>query len=150
MRWRVTATGEIAFATQMESDEGWSVVDLTIYIVLFVQLAMRWGGEIGYFGEARLFAILSVAGLPLSRSKKTGTYLVGFNPGIRTDGFAIASSAILQSPNSTTSGSTDIKVNYLTSTTVLSVVLTLLNRLIRSLGHAVVERELEQDVRTLL
>jgi len=44
MRWRVTATGEIAFATQMESDEGWSVVDLTIYIVLFVQLAMRWGG----------------------------------------------------------------------------------------------------------
>jgi hypothetical protein len=46
-RWRASATGDLGHATQMRYSsagisDAWSIVDLALYILLFIKLARGW------------------------------------------------------------------------------------------------------------
>jgi hypothetical protein len=146
-RWRITGAGDIGYATQINyRSEGiqnvWSVVDLACSIILFNRLAMKWWESIGYFGDGYFFAQLSVSSLDVLRHSQHGYYIHAFDPtftpfphakrlDIRKDAISIASSpgnyAIAEG-----------KVTYSPDDSQLPRITTsILNKLLRSLGHTV-------------
>jgi len=157
-RWRITGEGGIAHGTQVKSQHGtdkafWSVVDLAIHTILFVRLSVRWWETIGYFGEGRLYAQLSVSGLEALR-RADGTFTCAFDPRYqptaRWAGGTIRADAILVSGQPRSSANAEIKVNYFSANTDLARTTTsLLNLLLRSLGHAVNWKELEDSIQLL-
>jgi hypothetical protein len=67
MRWRITAEGEIAHATQIRSvrHHAWSVVDLCGFLLLFLKLSSTWWEEKGYFGDGVILVDIATDSLPI-------------------------------------------------------------------------------------
>jgi len=157
-RWRVTGDGALGHAAQMaykdQQKAVWSVVDLALYVILFLRLGMRWWKVIGYFGEGDLYAQVSVPGLGLLRSDASGAFGHCFDPTYelgsgRTCG-AIRPDAILVSGRPRVRADAEVKLTYFTATEDLPRLTTsLLNLLLRSLGHAAIWGPLEDSVRRL-
>lgn len=154
-RWRITDAGDIAHATQMKCNwpDGkakWSVVDLAIHMILFIKLGVQWWDLIGYFGEGQIGVHLSVHNLDLARSND-GTFMRGFDPRHQSGPVkTISSDAILASSRPHPSASARLKLNYFSANThLVRTTTSLLNSLLRSLGHAAVWERLEEGVRLL-
>jgi hypothetical protein len=157
-RWRVTGDGAVGHATQMAyrgPKKGvWSAVDLAVYIILSLRLGMQWWKAIRYFGEGDLFAQLSVGGLGLARGDASGTFVSCFDPRYeptsRGARGSIRPDAILVSGRPRVRADAEIKLTYFTATEDLPRLTTsLLNLLVRSLGHAAIWGPLEDSVRLL-
>jgi hypothetical protein len=157
-RWRVTGDGGIGQSTQMKYQDPqkavWSVVDLAVYVILFLRLSIRWWKEIGYFGEGHLYAQLSVRGSDLLRDDASGNFGRFFDPRYeQTSGptrETIRPDAILLSGGAQNHAKAEIKLTYFTAIEGLARLTTsLLNLLLRSLGHAVLWQPLEESIRLL-
>lgn len=161
-RWRVLSTGELAFGTQVRASPvgnekpGWSVVDVADYIILFVELCMRWWEYIGYFGDGYLHAQLNVTGLTLMRSPTPSYYYIAaFDPRFRPIPSemrpSIRSDAIQVSHSQVDAADAEVKVAYFTGSDKLPWLTTsLLNQLLRSLGHAVLWDNLQSSIGSLV
>jgi len=159
-RWRVTSTGDIGHGTQMKCESqgteiAWSVVDLARYIILFTRLSMKWWELIRYFGEGHFHVQLNVPGLTMQRAPG-GYYTHCFDPTYsphrraRSD-VAIRSDAILASATPGTSANAETKVHYFSSNENLPRITTsVLNQLLRSLGHAVLWDSLQKSIQHLV
>jgi hypothetical protein len=157
-RWRVISDGAIGHSTQMAYTDPqkavWSVVDLAVYIILFLRLGMRWWRTLGYFGEGNLYAQLSVRGLRLLQSESSGTFGRCFDPTYESTSRSLRETiqrdAVLVSGRPREQGRTEIKLTYFTATDDIPRLATsLLNSLLRSLGHAAVWEPLQQSIRLL-
>ena len=145
MKWVVTNLGDVGFATQMDAGEkDWSVVDVTHYVVLLTRVAIAWWEFLGFFGEGHFYVQLNVPGLTLCRVKE-GYYIQRFNTSSdRLQPRDIRKDAITLGTIPGNAATAEIKLNYFSSLNSLSVLTTsILNQLLRSLGHAV-DRELLQ------
>jgi len=158
-RWRITSTGEYAYATQMEYSEGsgskaWSVVDLAIQSILFLRGATRWWETISFFGDGRLYAQLNLDGLQLLQSPISGNYPHAVNLAYKAEVdqnvLKLARDTIVRSVAPKSSASADVGLNYFSgSSDLATVAASLLNKLLRSLGHAVVVKRLEEITKSL-
>lgn len=141
-RWRITDAGALGHATQMENGADarklWSVVDLAIYLILFLRLSARWSEAIGYFGDRRLHVQLQVPELSLQTGPE-GYYTVSVNlaqhtrfaPSIRKDALVLA-------PFPRRAAVAEVSLPYFTAEEKVDrTVTSVLNQLLRSLGHAV-------------
>ncbi len=153
--WHATGDGALGHGTQMAYKDPqkavWSVVDLAMYVILFLKLGMRWWKAVGYFGEGSLYTQLSVRGLTLLRNDASGTFGSCFDPTYEVNSGparkTIRPDSILVSGRSGESANAEIKVNYFIATEGLPRLATsLLNTLLRSLGHAAVWGPLEESV----
>jgi hypothetical protein len=158
-RWRVTQDGGIAHATEMQyrgepNRPLWSVFDLALYLVLFVKLMACWWKTVGYFGEGHLQAQLRVQGLQILPSRPDGYFEPIFDPTSIYSGPkvpTISAEAIEVSTPSTDSASAEGKFNYFSAKQDLARLATsVLNQLLRSLGHSVSSRKLEHDVQRII
>jgi hypothetical protein len=159
-RWRITSTGDIAHGTQMRCDfrgthKAWSVVDLARSIILFAKLSMKWWQSIRYFGEGHLHVQLHVPDLTMQRTS-AGHYTHCFDPTYsprrpaRSD-LGIRADAILASASPGTLASAETKVHYFSSTDNLPRITTsVLNQLLRCLGHAVLWEPLQASVQHMV
>jgi len=66
-RWRITNRLDVAHATQVKTDDNWSLVDAVMYTILLLKVGAAWWKELGYFGDGILFAELNVDALRLHR-----------------------------------------------------------------------------------
>jgi hypothetical protein len=151
-RWRVTGLGDIGFATQMAcTSKFWSVVDLAHYIILFVKLAIRWWEFIGFLGDCRFFVQLNIPGLDFLRAPE-GYYIQGFdasNVPLRAKR-DLRKDAILLGTMPGNAANAEIKLNYFSAQESLSKLTTsLLNQLLRSLGHVVDTDILEESIASM-
>jgi len=160
-RWRIMSAGEIGHATQVRyqlpgtGQYSWSVVDVARYLILFMQLSMKWWEANRYFGGGYLFAQLNVPRLALLRHPSDGYFIEAFDvlhrhsapfsrPSIRKD-------AILPSPSPGTGSDAMAKVEYFTTTQKLPRLTTsLLNQLLRPLGYAVVWDLLQGSIASMV
>lgn len=159
-RWRIMSTGEIGHATQVKyqlpgtAQHGWSVVDVARYIVLFLQLSMKWWQGLGYFSGGYLYAQLNVPGLSLLRSPDgyfIGVFDVLYRPGPSYIRPSIRKDAILESPSPGTGSDAVAKVDYFTTNqNVARLTTSLLNQLLRPLGYAVVWDLLQGNIDSLV
>lgn len=155
-RWRVTGTADIGHATQMLMMQDvrvvWSAVDLARYVVLFTRLAMKWWESIGYFGDGRLHAELSVPALVLRDS--SGNYTQAFDPTSSREVPArtsIVSHAIFAPAAPRTRASAEIAVNYFSGNADrLRITTSVLNQLLRSLGYGVLWTALQNSIQALV
>jgi hypothetical protein len=158
-RWRITSGGEFAYATQMRYPQVgekyvWSVVDLAIHSILFISASARWWEAIRFYGDGRLYAQLNVDGVELLQSPDSGAYTHAVNPAYKIDIgqnlLALARDVIVRSVSARSSAAAEVGLNYFSVTAELSAVAgSLLNSLVRSLGHAVVLKRLEEIVQDL-
>jgi len=159
-RWRIMASGDIGHATQIRhSSESaknvWSVVDVARSIILFNELAMKWWEDIGYFGEGFLHAQLSTDGMDVLRHPQHGYFIQAFDPtftpmsqpkrsDIRKDAISLA----------TLPGNyvyAEAKVTYSRDEHQLArITTTILNQLLRSLGHIARKSLLQNSIESLL
>jgi hypothetical protein len=170
-RWRITAMGDIGHATQMKSPSlatekaCWSVVDLADYIILFARLNMKWWEYIGYLGEGQLHVHLHVPDLDVRRSPDghfTGAFDPKYHPGVSVldpkyvpepdiHRLSIPSDAILLSPSAVDVGGATIHTSYFTESESLPRLTTsVLNQLLRSLGHVVIWDRLQRSIERLV
>src|SRR5207302_324618 len=106
------------------------------------------------FGEGQLHAQLSVRGLDLVR-RSDGTYIRGFDPRYEPDPAytspTISADAILATARPQVTAGANVKVNYFSAKDrVARITTSLLNSLLRCLGHAVLSDRLEERVQRLL
>jgi len=159
-RWRITSTGDIGHGTQMKCEPGgtekaWSVVDLARSIILFARLSMGWWQSIGYFGEGHLHVQLNVPGLTMQRAP-AGYYThcidLTYSPRRPArSNVSIRSDAILASASPGTSANAETRVHYFSSNENLPRITTsVLNQLLRSLGHAVLWEPLQGSIQHLV
>jgi hypothetical protein len=159
-RWRIVASGDIGHATQINyRSEGvqnvWSVVDLAYSIILFNKLVMKWWEAIGYFGEGFLHAQLSSDALNVLRHPVDGYFIGAFDPtftptsrpkrsDIRKDAISLATS-----PGNYAVA--EAKVTYSPDESQLArIVTSILNQLLRSLGHVARKSLLRSSIESLL
>ena len=146
-RWRITATGDLAHATQINyCSEGiqnvWSIVDLAVSLNLFHRMALKWWESIGYFGEAYFHAHIMVDKLSVLRDPKHGYYIHAFDstytPASRRARRDIRKDAILLSNSPGNAANAEAKVTYSSDEKdLVRITTSLLNQLLRSLGHTV-------------
>jgi hypothetical protein len=159
-RWRIVATGDLGHATQVNyRSEGiqnvWSIVDLTYSLILFHRMAMKWWEFIGYFGEGYLHAHLMVDALNVLREPKHGYYLHAFDPSYTPDSrgkrLDIRRDAILLNSSPGNSSNAEGKVAYASDEKDLPRIITsILNQLLRSLGHTVRRSLLQSSIQSMI
>jgi hypothetical protein len=141
-RWRITGAGDIGLGTQVKRPDKdvWSIVDLADCIASFVKLVSAWWEFTGYFGEGRFFCQLSVPGVP-PRSHPQHHYYIhdfGFGDSLTAEIHVIPRDAIRLSASPRMKASAEAEFSYLSGSEALPRLATLvLNQLLRSLGHAV-------------
>jgi len=147
-RWRVTNRLEIAHATQIKDGDGWSLTDVVMYAVLLLRIGATWWRAWNYFGDGILLAELNVPELWL-RQGKAGQFIPLFNPagGDR----AMGPQDLVVHQRQRDQAKSSIVVN---SATILNnipeVVTSIMNPLLRSLGHGVSWKEFENGVRIIV
>jgi len=160
-KWRVTRDGDIGHATQMTCGSvgpkgEWSVVDLATYIVLFMRLATAWWAFNSYFGNGHLFAQLNVPGLEVLRHPKDGYFIMGFDaaasprPSIHKPSLEKHAIRCAVQPSSGTAiAECDVSC-FGDESSRVTVVSSILNQLLRSLGHGADLKALRDHVDRLL
>jgi len=153
MRWRISNSGGVGFASQMDHGRKfWSVVDVAHYIILLVKLTMKWWEFIRYFGDGRLQAQLNIPGLTVLQAEE-GYYIQSFDPcpTPRVVPRDIRKDAIVLGALPGNAANAETTLNYFSGKEGLSkLTVSLLNQLLRSLGHAVVWNLLEASVDSLV
>jgi hypothetical protein len=145
-RWRISNGLEIAHSTQIKEEAQWSLVDVVFYTMLLVRIGAKWWESLNYFGDGVLCAELKVSDLQL-RQGSAGQFLKLFGPaqgdhGIRADTLMLN----VQRPEATAY----VRVNFTSMRENLPhTVTSLMNILLRSLGHSVLWAEFEDDMRIL-
>jgi hypothetical protein len=147
-RWRITSTLEVAHSTQIREDEKWSLVDVVPYTALLLTVGAKWWESLRYFGDGVLCADLSVPNLQLARGS-AGQFLGQFSP-VRGD-FGIRAETLAMEMQQRPTARAYVAVNFSTMRDDLPrTVTSLMNTLLRSLGHAVLWAEFEDNMRVLL
>ena len=145
-RWRITNELDVAHATQIGDASNWSLVDAVMYSILMIKLGAECWREFNYFGDGILSAELKIAGLQLSRGSQE-QFLKLFGPisgdwGMRGD--------VLKENAQRSEAWAYVRI---TSARLLEdiprLVTSIMNPLLRSLGHAVVWTEFEENVRVM-
>lgn len=146
-RWRITSNLDVAHVTQIGEDGQWSIMDVVSYIALLLTIGGIWWKSLGYYGEGILFAELSVGSLRL-RQGRQGEFQGLFNPW--KGDYAIGGDTVLVSANPKDQAMTIVKVDFASMhENFPSVVTSLMNGLLRSLGHAVIVEEFEKSLRII-
>jgi uncharacterized tellurite resistance protein B-like protein len=146
-RWRITEHLDFAHATQVKDDNSWSLLDIVVYTILLLRVAGKWWKTFNYFGDGILFADLSVGTLQPMRGK-SGQFLKLFGPG--EGDFAMRADVLMVHPQQRTESQAYIGVNSATIIDNIPLIVTsLMNPLLRSLGHAVLWAEFEDNVRVI-
>ena len=143
-RWRITNRLDVAHATQVEVEDQWSLVDIVMYTILLLKVGARWWSALGYFGDGILFAEMSVGALKIRRGA-AGQFMKLFGPAEGDP--AMAADVLVVDPQRGASQAY-VPVN---SATLLDniphIVSSIMNPLLRSLGHGVVSGKFEDSVR---
>jgi schlafen family protein len=148
-RWRITNQLDIAHATQINDATEWSLVDIVIYTILLLKLGAKWWKTFNYFGDGILSAELNVRSLHLHRGN-ANQFLSLFNPG--EGEFGMRSGVLVLAEHAQrTESQAYVQIN---SATMLDdiprIVTSIMNTLLRSLGHAVLWSEFEDNVRVMV
>jgi len=147
-RWRVTNRLDIAHATQVKADNKWSLVDTVMYIVLLLKVGAAWWKALGYFGDGILFAELNVDALQLQRGA-ADQFMKLFGPA--EGDYAMGADVLVVHPQQRGESRAYVPVNSATLLDSIPLIVTsLMNPLLRSLGHGVVWREFEDTVRIIV
>ncbi len=152
MRWRITAEGQIAHATQIRSEHehAWSIVDMCDFLHLFLTLSSAWWEESGYFGDGVIFVDICTDSLPISHISQ-GAFGRLLNPcgGSRDSGY-ISSDAIHLSPTGRSRADASQRLSpVLVREAAIPTVISLSNTLLRNLGHLVDWQILDRDLQSL-
>jgi len=146
-RWRITDRLQIAHATQIKEGNQWSLLDVVVYTILFLRVAAHWWKMFNYSGNGILFADLSVPSLELARGA-SGQFLKLFGPG--AGDFAMRPDVLLVHTQQRPKTRAYIDVNSATMLDSIPLMVTsIMNLLLRSLGHAVLWAEFEDNVRVI-
>lgn len=146
-RWRITSNLDVAHATQIAEDGQWSIMDVVSYVALLLTIGGSWWRSVGYYGDGILSAELSVQALKL-REGRQGEFAGLFNPW--EGDYAIGPDAVMVGSNVRDEANADVRINFASMYGDFPyVVTTLLNGLLRSLGHAVVLSEFEKSLRII-
>jgi len=147
-RWRISQASEVAHSIQIKQDEKWSLVDVVFYIVLLLRITAEWWESLNYFGDGLLCADLKVDDLPLARGS-SGQFLTLFDPA--GGGFGIRQQSINVHAQQRREAQAYDKVNFSSMReNVPQIVTSLMNVLVRSLGHNLFCTEFEDDLRAIL
>jgi hypothetical protein len=146
-RWRITSNLGIAHVTQIAEDGQWSIMDVVSYVALLLTIGGSWWKSLGYYGEGILFAELSISNLQL-REGSRGQFQGLFDPW--KGGHGIEGDAVLVNKTSKDQASSIVKINSASMHENFPyVVTTVMNGLLRSLGHAVIVAEFEKSLRVI-
>lgn len=146
-RWQITNRLDFAQATQIKHDNQWSLVDIVMYATLLIVSGSQWWRTFNYFGDGILLGELNVNGLFLARgASEQFIKLFGWaegDYGLRSEVLHVHQ----QRPNS----QAYVRLNAATMIDTLPrIVTSLMNPLLRGLGHAVMWDEFEDDLRVIL
>jgi hypothetical protein len=151
MRWRITADGRIAHATQIARDNSWSAVDLCDFLFLFLKLSSEWWQYNGYFGDGTVFADMATNNVPISQNTHHGAFGRELNPRDASRDLGWISGDAIRL--STLSRSRAQASQHLSPVTMLEAaiptVISLTNALLRNLGHLVDSQSLDRNLRSL-
>ncbi len=146
-RWRITDQLDIAHSTQINDGTMWSLVDVVMYTILLLKVGAVWWKALSYFGDGILSAELNVRGLGLCRGN-SNQFMPLFNPGGGDSGMR---ADVLQEHAQREESRAYIQVN---SATMLDdiprLVTTIMNPLLRTLGHAILWPEFEENLRVIV
>jgi hypothetical protein len=153
-RWRLTDRADVGFITQtkfpLPGTQGhWSLYDLAADLIAIAKMAKEFWQSTGYYGGFRLEAELQVRNLELSASSD------GFHPLYyqrlgRVVSFPLQRNmlAIVENPHSTGDASADFSYEDL-NLCLDDIAASVLNELLRSLGHGPEIEKLKGAVRSL-
>lgn len=145
-RWRITSELDVAHASQIRVGSEWSLVDIVMYAILMLRLGGTWWREFSYFGDGILSAELNVEELRVHRGAQR-QFLTLFGPisgdwGMRGE---------ILKENLQRRGA--IAYTRVSAATMLDdvprLVTSIMNHLLRAVGHAVLWTEFEDDVRII-
>jgi hypothetical protein len=146
-RWRTTDDLVVAHATQLNEDSKWSLLDVVMYSILLLKIAAQWWTSFNYFGDGIFFADISVSGLQLARGN-ANEFTKLFGPG--QGDYGMREGVLQVSTQQRNEAQAYVPLN---SATLLDniprTVTSLLNPLLRRLGHAVAWAEFEENVRII-
>src|ERR1700722_1638823 len=157
--WRITARGDVGFATQMRDHHGpkdcWSVVDLALYIILFLKMSMKWWESLKYFGEGYVYVQLALNGLAVKQHPTIGSYVLAMDPTwtpmpelLRPQ---FGKDAISLDPNPRNNAGAQIAITYFSATqNLVDIVSSILNQVLRSVGHVVDKRLLKVTLTSMI
>jgi hypothetical protein len=148
-RWRITNRLEVAHATQIKikEDEDWSLLDVVVYTILLLTVGAKWWKSLNYFGDGILLADLSVNNLRLARGS-SGQFLKLFGPG--EGDFGMRADVLMVHSQQRMESTAYVEVNAaMMREKIPAIVTMLMNPLLRSLGHAVLWAEFEENVRVI-
>lgn len=143
-RWRITKFLEVAHATQIREDDTWSLLDAVAYIILMLRVSAKWWESLHYFGDGVLCAILSVESLELARGK-SGQFIKLFGPG--AGDFALSPEVLEAGQRQLVVAQEGVPVNFAEMRSEIpEIVTSVMNSLLRTLGHGVSWAEFREDV----
>jgi Putative DNA-binding domain len=147
-RWRITNRLDLAHATQIKHDSEWSLVDVVVYSILMLVIGAKWWESLKYFGDGILVAVINVQNLQLARgASRQFSKLFGPGEGDPVMGAEVLDVHVQQRAEANAS----VSVNFASMRdNIPGLVTTLMNSLLRSLGHGVVSSEFENDVRLIV
>jgi Schlafen, AlbA_2 len=146
-RWRITNRLDLAHATQVKLHENWSLVDTVMYTVLLLKVGAAWWKALGYFGDGILFAELNVGSLELQRGA-AHQFMELF--GLAGGSYGMNADVLVVHPLQRGESRAYVAVNSATLLdSIPSIVTSVMNPLLRSLGHGVVWGEFEDNVRII-
>lgn len=147
-RWRITNRLDVAHATQVKHGDNWSLTDTVLYTILLLKAGAGWWSSFGYFGEGVLLAELKVPELSLRRGA-ADEFSKLFGPG--EGDYRLSSKVLTVNQHQRDESKAYVPVN---SATILdnipNIVTSIMNPLLRSLGHGVALREFKENVRTIV
>jgi hypothetical protein len=135
--------------------DGWSVVDLVLYILLFVELTLKWMDSIGYFGEGRLFAQLAIGDMEVLTHPEHGYYIQGFDPTYlplpRMNRRDLRKDAIQLSATPGNAANAEAQLNFFSTQYQLPRITTsIINQIMRSLNHSVEWGLLQDGIESII
>ena len=147
-RWRVTDRLDIAHATQIKKDGDWSLADVVIYTLLMLRAGAQWWESHKYFGDGILVAQLSTQNLQLARGS-SGQFIKLFGPG--EGDYGMRAEVLYVQPQQRAAAHASVPVNFATlRQDIPDLVTTLMNSLIRSLGHGLLWAEFKDNVHAIV
>jgi hypothetical protein len=142
--WRITKYLEVAHATQIKDDNRWSLLDVVAYTILMLRMGSKWWESLHYFGDGVLYANLRVESLKLARGK-SGQFTQLFGPG--TGEFALRPEILDVGQQQIVDAQAGVPVDFAEMRSEIpEIVTSVMNSLLRTLGHGVSWAEFSEDV----
>ncbi|MGA7342495.1 MAG: ATP-binding protein [Terracidiphilus sp.] len=143
-RWRITKFLEVAHSTQIKEDDRWSLLDAVAYVILMLRVSAKWWESLHNFGDGVLCAILGVESLELARGK-SGQFIKLFGPG--AGDFALRPEVLDVGQQQLVVAQVGVPVNFAEMRSdIPEIVTSVMNSLLRTLGHGVSWAEFREDV----